>query len=197
MTNKPYFNKFSSIPQIPYKIIEKLAKSNNENLWKALYYDSYDCLDKKNLTFKQKMNLIWKDENDEESYKIFLKPLISSSITKATTQIRINKINIKPIDQYNAIALYEFAIITGEKMAMIDVDNIPTPRIDFIEQQLLEELNGKDLELSGLGIFQFNRELDRESQSRLAISNSKSFFGNTLVMGVTIINLKEDICGRY
>lgn len=195
MDSKPYYNKFSSLPFIPYKIVEKLALSKDENLWKALYYDNYNCLEKKNLTFKQKMNLIWKDENDEELYKIFLKPLISSAITKANTQIRINKVNVKPNDQYNAIGLYEFAIITGEKMAMIDVDGIPTPRIDYIEQKLLELLNGVDLGISGLGIFQFNRELDRESQSRLAISNSKSFFGTTLIMGVTIMNLGDNTCG--
>lgn len=193
--SKPYYNKFSPVPQIPYKIVEKLALSKDEDLWKALHYDTYDCLDKENLTFKEKMNLIWKDENDEESYKIFLKPLISSSITKASTQIRINKINIKPDDQYNAIALYEFAIITGEKMAMIDVNGIPTPRIDYIEQKLINLLNGVDLGIGGLGIFQFNRELDRESQSRLAISNSKSFFGITLVMGVTVMALGENSCG--
>ncbi len=193
--SKPYYNKFSSLSIIPYKIVEKLALSKEEDLWKALYYDTYDCLEKENLTFKQKMNLIWKNENDEESYKIFLKPLISSSITKASTQIRINKITLKPNDQYNSVGLYEFAIITGEKMAMIGVDGIPTPRIDYIEQKLLELLNGADLGINGLGVFQFNKVLDRETQSRLAISNSKSFFGTTLIMGVTIMNLGDNTCG--
>ena len=37
------YNDFLSMPYIPYRIIEYLAY-NNENLWKILKYNTYDCL---------------------------------------------------------------------------------------------------------------------------------------------------------
>lgn len=190
---KPFYNKFISLPKIPYKIIEYIARSNNEDLWKVLYYPDYDCLSKPNLTFKQKMDLIWKNENDENSYRIFLKPLVSSEIVDSMTQIRLNQINIKPTDQYNAIVLYEFLIITGEKIALMDLDGMPVPRIDFIQQTLLELLNGKDIGI-GTSYFQFNQELSRESQARLAVNNGKTAFGSNLIMAIMVSNLGENSC---
>ena len=191
---KPLYNTLSSVPFIPFQIVKTLALSGNENIWKVLYYDDYDCLSKPNLTFKQKMNLIWKNEADEEAYKIFLKPLIASEETKAITQLRINKINMKPTDQYNAMLLYEFAIITGYKIAMIEVDGIPVSRIDYLEQQIIKELNGTQLDLRGLGVLKYDRNMDRFSQTNLSISNSKSFFGSTTVLCVMVANLEEDTC---
>lgn len=192
---KPLYNQLASLSKIPYKIVETLAKSNNENLWKALYYSNYDCLSKKNLTFREKMNLIWKNENDENSYRVFLKPLVSSELDNAMTQLRINKINISPIDSYESIVLYEFMILTGEKIALIeDEDGIPVPRIDYIEQELIKELNGKDIG-AGSGFLEFNKELSRNINETLSINNGKTAFGTTLVMGIRITELGENGCG--
>lgn len=190
---KPLYNKLTDLPKIPYKIIEYIAKSNNEDLWKVLYYPDYDCLSKPNLTFKQKMDLIWKNESDEFKYRIFLKPLVSSELTDAMTQLRLNQINIKPTDQYSSIILYEFLIITGEKIALMDFDGVPVPRIDFIEKTLLDLLNGKDIGV-GTSYFQFNQELSRESQARLSVNNGKTAFGSSLIMGIMVSNLGENSC---
>lgn len=190
---KPLFNKFTVLPEIPYKIIEFIARSGNEDLWKVLYYSDYDCLSKPNLTFKQKMDLIWKNENDENSFRVFLKPLVSSELVDSITQIRLNKINIKPTDAYTGILLYEFLIITGEKIALMDLDGIPVPRIDFIEKILLELLNGKDIGI-GTSYLQFNQELSREVQERLTVNNGKTAFGSSLIMAIMISNLGESNC---
>ena len=192
---KPLFNQLISLSKVPYKIVETLAKSSNENLWKALYYPDYDCLSKKNLTFREKMDLIWKNEEDQLSYKIFLKPLVSDELTNAMTQIRINKINISPTDRYESIVLYEFMIIVGERIALIaDEDGIPVPRVDYIEQELIKELNGKDID-AGSGFLEFNKELSRNINENLSINNGKTAFGTTLVMGIRITELGENGCG--
>lgn len=192
---KPLYNQLTSLSKIPYKIVETLAKSNNENLWKALYYPNYDCLSKKNLKFREKMDLIWKNENDENSYRVFLKPLVSSELDNAMTQLRINKINISPTDRYESIVLYEFMILTGEKIALIeDEDGIPVPRIDYIEQELIKELNGKDIG-AGSGFLEFNKELSRSIQSNLSINNGKTAFGTTFIMGLKTVELGENSCG--
>ena len=190
---KPLYNKLSSLSKIPYKIVEKLAVSNNEDLWKALYYNDYNCLSKKNLTFKEKINLIWKNENDENNYRIFLKPLISSELVNSMAQLRINKVNISPDNAYNSIVLYEFTIVTGEKIALIeDRDGIPVPRVDFIEQELIKELNGIDI---GYGLLEFSKQLSRNIQENLSINNGKTAFGNSLIFGIRITELGEKCCG--
>lgn len=192
---KPLYNQLTSLSKIPYKIVETLAKSNNENLWKALYYPDYDCLSKKNLTFRGKMNLIWKNENDENSYRVFLKPLVSSELDNAMTQLRINKVKNSPIDRYESILLYEFMIITGEKIALIeDQDGIPVSRIEYIEQELIKELNGKDIGV-GSGFLEFNKELERNIQSNLSINNGKTAYGTSLIMGLRLVELGENNCG--
>lgn len=190
------YNKFDALPYIPYKIVEKLATSNNENLWKALYYDDYKCLSNKDLTFDEKINLIWKNQSDEENYRVFLKPLVSNAITSKTTQIRIYNIATKPISRYKAVSLYAFAIITNDKIALIEEGGVPIPRIDYIKQQIIKELNGKFLGLDGTTNFEYNKEIDREMQDRLSISNSQSFYGDLLIMGTTISNLGTDGCGN-
>lgn len=193
---KPFFNQLNSLSQIPYKIVETLAKSNNNNLWKALYYPDYDCLSKKDLTINKKLNLIWKNQNDENSYRIFLKPLVSSELDEAMTQLRINKVNISPIDRYESIVLYEFMILTGEKISLIeDEDGIPVPRIDYIEQELIKELNGKDIGV-GSGFLEFNKELSRNIQSNLSVNNGKTAYGTSLIMGLNLVELGDNTCGN-
>lgn len=192
---RPLFNQLSSLSKIPYKIVETLAKSNNENLWKALYYSDYDCLSRKDLTFRKKMNLIWKNEDDQLEYRIFLKPLVSDELTNSITQLRINKVNIIPTNRYFSIVLYEFMILTGEKIALIeDEDGITVPRIDYIEQELVKELNGKDIG-AGSGFLEFNQDLSRLIQEKLSVNNGKTAFGTSLIMGLRIGELGENGCG--
>ena len=61
------YNNFLSMPYIPYRIIEYLAY-NNENIWKILKYNTYDCLSEENLTFEEKMSLIWSHQADQEQF---------------------------------------------------------------------------------------------------------------------------------
>ena len=46
-----YYNAYKSMPYIPYRIIEYLA-NNNENIWKILKYNTYDCLSREDLKDK-------------------------------------------------------------------------------------------------------------------------------------------------
>lgn len=192
---KPLYNQLTSLSKIPYKIVENLALSNNENLWKALYYNNYKCLSEKDLSFKEKKDLIYKNESDQLEHRVFLQPLVSDELTNAMTQLRINKINISPTDRYESIILYEFMVLTGEKIALIeDEDGIPVPRVDYIEQELIKELNGKDIG-AGSGFLEFNKDLSRNINESLSINNGKTAFGTTLVMGIRIVELGENGCG--
>ena len=48
------YNKYISMPYIPYRIIEYLA-NNNENLWKILKYNTYDFNEEQQFIFESIM----------------------------------------------------------------------------------------------------------------------------------------------
>ena len=78
------FNKYTSLPSVPYKIISYLAQ-NNDNIFKALYYQGSDALSQPNLTLEQKIDMIYVDEGKEADKHVFLKPLIGEEMIDSVT----------------------------------------------------------------------------------------------------------------
>lgn len=182
------YNKYLTMPYIPYKIIEYLAK-NNENLWKILKYNDYDCLSKDDLTFEEKMELIWSHENRQEDYNIFITDLIVDSIPNEKTIIKIYKYFTIPENNINANALYEFDILYGGKIAMIDYNGYPCNRGDVCEAEILSTLNGVDV--GGVGMLEFNRRKSSMSKSGLNIGDNKNFTGTSLIMVTNISDIGD------
>lgn len=186
------FNNFDSLPSVPYKILSYLAQ-NNERLFKVLYYQDSDALDKPNLTLEQKINMIYVDQGKEIEKHIFMKPLVSDEMIDSTSQLRLYKYHISPIDNMVAVITYRFDIITGSKTSLIYDDGIPMTRLDVIESELLKTLNGIDL--FGTGKFQFNKDLSNDDKQILTLSNSKNFFGSILMLSVRWVDVQGDNCG--
>ena len=66
-----------------YRILEYLALSPKaENLWKMLKYNDYHALSKDNLSFAEKMNLVWKT-GKQEQYSVFFTNQIDDGIAEA------------------------------------------------------------------------------------------------------------------
>ena len=186
------FNKFTTLPSVPYKILSYLAE-NNERIFKALYYQGSDALDQPDLTLEQKLDMIYVDEGKEIDKHLFLKPLIGEEMIDSVTQLRLYKYGISPTDAMTSVITYRFDIITGSKVSLIYDNNIPISRLDFIETELLNTLNGIDL--FGTGKFQFNRDLSTQDKQILTLSNSKNFFGSILLMSVRWMDIQGDDCG--
>ena len=92
--NYQAYTSFKEVPQFPYKIIEVFLTSNEEmveKFWKLLKYVDVDALEKPNLTYEEKIDMIWNGDSVEQKYNIFLKPLIGSSLdtAEAQTQLRL------------------------------------------------------------------------------------------------------------
>lgn len=186
-------NKYTSLPSVPYKIISYLAQ-NNEKIFKALYYQESDALDKPDLTLEQKLDMIYVDEGKEIDKHIFLKPLIGEEMIDSVTQLRLYKYGISPNDSMVSVINYRFDIITGSKISLIYDDGIPCSRLDVIESELLNTLNGVDL--FGTGKFQFNKDLSTADKQMLTLSNSKNFFGSILIMSVRWMDIEQgENCG--
>ena len=186
------FNKFTTLPSVPYKILSYLAE-NNERIFKALYYQGSDALSQPDLTLEQKLDMIYVDEGKEIDKHLFLKPLIGEEMVDSVTQLRLYKYGISPTDAMTSVITYRFDIITGSKVSLIYDNQIPINRLDLIEAELLNTLNGVDL--FGTGKFQFNRDLSTQDKQILTLSNSKNFFGSILLMSVRWVDILGDDCG--
>lgn len=186
------FNNYNSLPSVPYKIIVYLAE-NNQRLFKVLYYQGSNALSQPDLTFDQIIDMIYVDEGKESDKHIFMKPLISEEMIESATQLRLYKYGISPDSSMISTINYRFDIITGAKTSLVYDNGIPCNRLDIIETELLNSLNGIDL--FGTGKFQFNRDLSTQDKQILTLSNSKNFFGSLMILSVRWMNTDSgDAC---
>lgn len=194
------FNDFSEMPYIPYKMLEALLTEESQvaqDFWKLLKYADVDALDKDNLTYEEKVELIWRGESLEQNFNVFLKPLIGSSLdtAEAQTQLRIFRFTSMPTNQFEAILTIEADFITNEKTALVYQNGMLCERTDLMESMFLNIFNGRDIGV-GSGFVTFNREFSRSCNSQLNIGNSKSFYGRSLVLAINFVSGESGgLCG--
>lgn len=194
------FNDFSEMPYIPYKMLEALLTEESQvaqDFWKLLKYADVDALDKNNLTYDEKVELIWRGESLEQNFNVFLKPLIGSSLdtAEAQTQLRIFRFTSMPTNQFEAILTIEADFITNEKTALVYQNGMLCERTDLMESMFLNIFNGRDIGV-GSGFVTFNREFSRSCNSQLNIGNSKSFYGRSLVLAINFASGESGgLCG--
>ena len=194
------YNSYKEMPQLPYKVIAALLTEKSqiaEDFWKLLKYTEVDALEKENLTYDEKVSLIWKGESIEQNYNVFLKPLVGSSMddAEAQTQLRIFRFTTMPTDRFNSIITIEADFITNEKTALVYQNGLLCERTDLMEAMFLDIMNGRDIEI-GSGMLTFDRELSRSCNSQLNIGNSKSFYGRSLVLALQFISGESGgLCG--
>lgn len=184
------FNSFKYLDEFPYKIFEYLATSTAqeaENLWKCLKYNDKDCLEKDNLTYEEKLNLIWNGDSDTQDYRVFNTIMLPNSLdeSKEMTQIRLYEKQLIPTNQYNALVLFEIDIFTNDKTnALYNERGVLVEKTSYIQNScLLPLLNGIDLGI-GYNYLRFDRETSRGSQSMIGLSNSKSWYGRYFVLAL-------------
>ena len=194
------YNSYKEMPQLPYKVIAALLTEESqmaEDFWKLLKYTDVDALEKDNLTYDEKVALIWTGDSVEQKYNVFLKPLIGSSMddAEAQTQLRVFRFTTMPTNRFEAIITIEADFITNEKTALVYQNGLLCERTDLMESMFLDIMNGRDIDI-GSGMVTFDRELSRSCNSQLNIGNSKSFYGRSLVMALQFISGESGgLCG--
>ena len=194
------FNNYKEMPQLPYKIIATLLTEESksaEDFWKLLKYADVEALSKPNLTYDEKVALIWRGDSIEQNYNVFLKPLVGSSMddAEAQTQLRVFRFTTQPVTRFEAVMTIEADFITNEKTCLVYQDGLLCERTDLMESLFLDVMNGRDIEI-GSGVVMFDRELSRSCNSQLNIGNSKSFYGRSLVMALEFISGESGgLCG--
>lgn len=194
------YNSYKEMPQLPYKVIAALLTEESqmaEDFWKLLKYTDVDALEKDNLTYDEKVALIWTGDSVEQKYNVFLKPLIGSSMddAEAQTQLRVFRFTTMPTNRLEAVITIEADFITNEKTALVYQNGLLCERTDLMEAMFLDIMNGRDIDI-GSGMVTFDRELSRSCNSQLNIGNSKSFYGRSLVMALQFISGESGgLCG--
>lgn len=183
---------------IPYNIILKLATDASdkvEMLWKLLKYTDLWALSKPNLTFEEKMDLVWTPEKvtstrTQDTFNVFLKPLVSASLNEATsqTQLRLYRYKTSAINQTSSTLLYEFDVMVNESSAMVyDLSNRMIEKTDLMEALLIDIMNMTDLGV-GVNFLRFTRMQGGNCESVLNINNAKSTYGRSFLLALSYID---------
>jgi hypothetical protein len=196
-------NRYVGTEKAPSRIISALVNDTSEignEFWKALYYDETDCLDKPNVSIKDRRKVIYKrgNLNNFNGYKIFNFPLLTDSIMddgeENLIQLRIYQRSILPIDTTKAVISYRIDVYTSSKLAsFLDKDGDLVERTEFLVSHLLDMLVNLEIGL-GFDLIQFNRELERTCRSEQLINNGKLFYARSMTIAMLYQNLIGDNC---
>lgn len=170
-------NDMYNLPNLPYEIIKYLALSETEeaqNIWKMLAYNDYEALLKPNLTFSQKMDLVWRSGRQED-YGVFLTNLVEDAIPESKCVLKVYSYISNPVNIYLSAMTYAFDFLYGGKMSMVLYNNIPVNRGDLFVKCLLSVLNG--VNIGGIGVFALDDDLSAYCGTKTVLANQKTFTG--------------------
>lgn len=168
------------MPFYPYRII--LALLENDNLCKMLKYNTYDCLSMPNLSYEEKIDMIWKNPQFDQmqNYNIFMTNTMANMMTEAMDILQIYRYDTNPKNHIISTIAYRFDFLFGSKTAMVEYEGVPCNRGDVFEMELMKSLNGKDV--AGVGFLQYNASMSRLCGSQVGIGNNSTFTGVSIVL---------------
>lgn len=171
MTRSLDFNTFKNISKVPYTVVMDYL-FYNENIWKLIYYTVDEDgkpiarpLERPSLTSKQKRSLIYNGIDDINKYRVFLSNVpISEEVTGQVQQIRIYRDRVLPKDAFMSNATWTIELPCHNAISTIIVDNIIVNRVDLLQEEILETLNGK--EIGGIGTLMFSYDSPQRMSDR-------------------------------
>lgn len=182
------YNSLSALPYIPYNILVYLARQD-EIIWKLLKYNSYDALSKPNLSFDEKLELIWKF-GPQEKFGAFFTPLVEDAVCESKCVLKIYDYYIHAKELYTSTAVYAFDFLYGGQMSLVDYNGTPVSRGDLFINRVLAVLNGA--EVGGVGKLTFYDNMSRYALGKSVVGNSKTFTGVQLFLAVNIGDTGEE-----
>lgn len=182
------YNSMSALPYIPYNILVYLARQD-EIVWKLLKYNSYDALSKPDLSFDEKLELIWKF-GPQEKFGVFFTPLVEDAICESKCILKIYDYYIHAKELYSSTAVFAFDFLYGGQMSLVEYNGTPVNRGDLFINRALTVLNGA--EVGGVGKLTFYDDMSRYSLGRVTIGNSKTFTGVQLFLAVNVGDTGEE-----
>lgn len=190
------FNKFNNLDSVETRIIEYLRDTNtadSERIWKILKYSDMRALYQDNLSAEEKNKLIYKDA-DEKNCRVFNFRYIEDSFIETCSLLKIYIYGITPTNHLMSKVNVGIDILSHNKLSNIYNDNgdilengrpvesniSVKNRNTILLKSILTTLNGANIE--GIGTLQFNQEMSEKCQAEMRLSNSKNFYGYTVVL---------------
>ena len=124
--------------------------------------------------------MIWNGQDRTDDYTIFLTNIQPNLETISRPVLKIYRYDTLPKTYTTAVISYEFDILFGTKIPMVDYNGVPCNRGDLIEMELMKSLNGQDV--AGVGYLQYNHQLSTLDRSRVGIGNNSTFTGYYFIM---------------
>lgn len=202
--DKNAYNRFVNLDNIEFRIIDFLAKSENkyaQNLFKILKYDVEDCLYKGDLSYEEKIALLYKDNGEASSARIYMSPYIDDAYIEQSSHLHIYVYSVFPQNHLLSTVNVGIETIVHNKIANmygdaslyssttnpseLGPDGQPTiiykSRASELLKCVLASLNGYFV--AGVGMLQFNSQLTgSESKAKMSLWNGKKFFGHMTVL---------------
>lgn len=201
------FNRFVHLGEIEDRIIYYLLSPNKktkeeqeqtEIIWKLLYYNDTDALNRKLPTYEQVANLVCNDDITQTDKKIFRSPHFEDAWLTETALLKIYVEQIVPVDRYKAVVNIGIDVISHNKCVNIaapEDENSPPidtvngvdiristrSRVTTLVEAVLHLLNGAHVE--GVGNLEFSQEMSRFQQAQYGIWNNRNFEGIKIVLG--------------
>ena len=123
------FNRFVNLDGVEDRIIYYLLSPNKKTpeeleqtyiIWKLLYYNDADALNRELPTYQQITSLICSDDITQSDKRIFRSPHFEDAWTVESTILKIYIDQIIPTDRYKAVVNFGIDIITHNKCININ-----------------------------------------------------------------------------
>lgn len=181
--NKIAYNNYELVRDLPYSIVNYLF-DNSPELWKLLKY-SQNPLNQKDLTIKEKKDMICKSSFNTEDYNIVFQKFTSNAMLKAKSQVRVFVDDITSYGRTNALVRVILQVIVNNNEMIIKTPYSQVDKRDVaIMQTLVNSLNGAKLDKTKSQMF-INFEVDRFSGAK-QMSYNDDYSGFQLTMAVWI-----------
>lgn len=179
-------NRFAGVSNLPYNIIQYLFA--NENIWKLIKYASPDALSQPVLTAQEKAALIWKGEDNQENFRIYLTPMQENIQYTQSAIMRLYLLSGRPRNDILSTLTYTLEILCQTKLGMLDNG---IPRMDLLFELIMGELMGKQVD--GIGEIFFNADSAANSQCKIQLNseNNRNYMGYAISLGVHYSDVKS------
>ena len=154
---------------------------NDETLWKLLQYPTNDALSKADLTTAQKGALIYRGQEDSTPFRVFTSPFLDDAFDEKQTQIRIYSGTIVPETYVTGIVDFNIDLLCHNKIQIL---NSAQHRLDVAFENVMQALNGRNIE--SLGVLYFNEDRRRTNQSGWFKPNDY-YVGRRIVMSANYV----------
>ena len=183
MFSQVAYNDYSMTRDLPTLIVNYLF-NNNQNIWKLLKY-SENPLDGKDLTKKEKAEMICQSSFNTEEFNVLFQKYTVDAMIKAKSQIRVFIDDISSYGRTDALVRIIFQVIVNNNEMIITTPYSKNDKRDVaIMQEIVKTLNGVKLEKTKSQIF-IDNDVDRFAGAE-QVSYNSNYSGFQLTMDVWI-----------